>query len=166
MYVDDPRPQHAPATFTAEPPRRGWFARNWSWSVPLGIVLPIVICAGCCTGIFAAIGIGMKNSEPYGQALAAVQEDPRVQEAIGTPIEDATWLPTGEINRTNNRGDARFGFAVRGPKGPAHVHTESRMIDGVWSIVELIVTVDATRERIVVDPQEAEDADDAPLWEP
>lgn len=166
MHVDDSQSQHEPAAFTAEPPRRGWFARNWFWLVPLVIILPFVLCVGCCTGIFAAIGIGMKNSEPYTRALAAVQEDPRVQEAIGTPVEDVTWLPTGEINRTNNQGDARFDFDVEGPKGRAHVRTESRMIDGVWSIVELIVIVDATGERIVVAPQEAQDADDAPLWKP
>lgn len=166
MHSDEPRASYNPDTFTAEPPQRGWFARNWLWFIPLVIVLPILICAGCCTGVLAVVGIGMKSSEPYAQALAAVQEDPQVREAIGEPIEDATWFPTGEINFVNDQGEARFDFDVKGPKGRAHVRTESRMIDGVWSMVELIVTIDATGERIGLDAPEAEGVDDAPLWEP
>ncbi len=166
MQFDDPQSQFDHSTFSAEPPRRGWFARNWLWFIPVVVVLPILICIGCCTGLMT-LGVGaLKTSEPYQQALAAVQEDANVQEALGTPIEDATFIPTGEINITNNQGDARFDFKVKGPKGRAHVRTECRMVDGVWSIVELIVTVEETGQRILLDTFDP-DADDAPpLWNP
>ncbi len=166
MQFDNPQPQYEQATFVAEPPQRGWFARNWLWFIPVVVILPIIICAGCCTGIFTVVIGTMKASDPYVQALAAVQEDPRVQEAIGTPIKDVTWFPIGEVNFDNNQGDARFDFDVEGPKGRAHVRTESRMVNGAWSIVELIVTVEATNERIVFDPPQAEGVEDAPAWNP
>lgn len=168
MQFDDPQPQpqHEQATFTDEPPGRGWFARNWFWFIPLLVLVPIIICAGCCTGMFT-FRVGMlKASEPYREALAAVQEDPQVQEALGMPIEDDTWFPVGEINITDDHGDARFGFTVRGPKGRAHVRTESRMTDGAWQMTELVVTVEETGRRIVLDLPDDEQFDDAPLWEP
>jgi len=166
MHFDDPQSQSNEPGFSAEPPERGWFARNWFWFVPLVIFLPIIVCAGCCTGVFT-FGIGaMKASEPYQQALATVQEDPRIQDALGTPIEDATWMPTGEFNIENDQGTARFDFDIKGPKGRAHVRTESRMIGGSWQIVELIVTIEETDERIVFDASETEGDDVAPLWEP
>ncbi len=166
MQFDNPQTQTDPATFSAEPPQRGWFGRNWVWFVPVVILLPLVICAGCCTGVFT-IGVGaLKSSPPYTEALAAVQEDPRVQESLGTPIEDVTWFPVGEININNDQGDARFDFQVAGPKGRAHVRTESRMIGGMWSITELIVTVEGTEERIVFEPPAPEGVEDAPAWNP
>ena len=168
MQFDDPQPQpqHEQATFTDEPPRRGWFVRNWVWFVPLLILLFIIICAGCCTGMLT-FRVGMlKASEPYQAALAAVREDPQVQEALGTPIEDDTWFPVGEIVTSNRHGDARLDFAVRGPKGRAHVRTESRMTDGAWQMTELVVTVEETGERIVLDLPDDGEIQDAPLWEP
>jgi hypothetical protein len=166
MHFDDPQTPANQTAFSAEPLERGWFARNWLWFIPLVILLPILICAGCCTGMFT-FGIGvLKTSEPYTKALAAVQEDPRVQEALGTPIEDATWIPTGEIDATNNQGEARLDFDVKGPKGPGHVHTKSRMIDGAWQMFELTVTIGETGERIVLELPGNDEVEDAPLWEP
>ena len=166
MHYDDPQSPYNEATFSAEPPQRGWFARNWFWFIPLAVVLPIVICLGCCTGLFT-FGVGMlKTSQPYTQALAAVREDPRVQDAIGTPIEDATWIPAGEINVTNEHGEARLTFTVRGPKGRAQVRTASRMIEGTWSMTELVVTIEETDERIVLGLPDNDEAEDAPLWQP
>lgn len=165
MHFDDPQSQTDQTTFTPEAPQRGWFARNWIWVVPLAILLPILICAGCCTGLFG-FGVGaLKQTEPYQEALATVQNDPQVQEELGTPIEDDTWVPAGDFNMTDDQGEARFDFQVKGPKGGAHVRTESRMIGGQWHVIELIVTIDATGERIVVDTGEGE-GDEAPLWEP
>ncbi len=166
MHFDDPQSQVQPATYAAEPPQRGWFARNWLWFVPLVILLPILICAGCCTGMLLFGTGALKATEPYQAALAAVQNDPQVQEALGTPIEDATWIPVGEFNMGDGHGDARFDFKVKGPKGTAHVRTESRIIGDQWSMVELIVTIDATGERIVLGLPDDEGDDDAPLWEP
>ena len=157
-----------------EQPRRGWFGRNWWWFIPLIILLPIIACGGCCVG-FLGIGFSMlKSSEPYQMALAMVQRNPEVQQALGTPINDVTWFPMGEFNVQNDRGTADLIFQVEGPKGRAKVSFSARKVAGQWALNDLVVTVKETGERIAIDttgpPGEREDpAEDdpgeAPPWD-
>jgi hypothetical protein len=153
----------------AQPPR-SWFSRNWWWFIPAIIVVPILGCGGVAAFRFWEI----KSSSAYQQALARVQQDPQVQEALGQPIEDATWMPTGEFNVENDRGEASIIFQVAGPKGGAQVSFHARMVGGQWGLTELAVTINSTGERIVIDTSGAADDDEdapaaggeAPAWDP
>jgi hypothetical protein len=150
----------------AERPRRGWLGRNWIWFVPATLLVLALLCGGCCVGIIGAIFGVLKSSEPYQMALERVQNDPGVIQQLGQPIEEAGWFPTGEVNIRNGQGDARLDFAVAGPQGKAHVHTEARRVGGRWGLTRLEVTPDGG-QRIVLDVSaQKPEEQDAPLFQP
>jgi hypothetical protein len=153
------------ATPVAEPQRRGWFRRNWWWVLLLVFGGCIVICAGLCAGVFA-FGVGaLKSSDPYQAALAQVRQDKQVIARLGEPIEDA-MIPTGEVNITNDRGEARLSFDVSGPKGSAKVVSQSKMIGGKWGLTQLEVTFQEDGQRIVINTATDNAENDAPPWKP
>jgi len=130
--------------FGEEPPRApqgSWFSRNWVWLLLSGIVGSCCLCGGGVGGI-VMLGVSvLKGSEPYQMALDRVRNDPEVQEAIGQPIEEASFMPMGNFEQKNSSGKAEFQFDVSGPKGKAHVQTRAVMDDGKWTTTELEVDV-------------------------
>ena len=151
------------ANIPPAPPRRGWLSRNWLWFIPLTLLLAVLLCGGCCGGILVTVFGAMKTSAPYQMALKQVQNDPQVIEKLGQPIKDG-WIPSGEVNISNGSGDARLDFNVTGPKGTAHVHTEARRSNGVWTTTVLDVTIDS--QRISLTPAGNSGIGEAPPFEP
>src|SRR5262245_13746561 len=87
------------------PPRRGWWARNWKWFVPVGCLLPILFCAGLFTAVGLFITGAIKSSEPYSHSVAEAQTSSDLSSALGSPVQ--TWLfPSGRIDITNDSGVA------------------------------------------------------------
>lgn len=135
--------QANPARFEVEPPRRGWFGRNWLWFVPTVLILPILLCGGCFGGLFY-IGVqAIKGHPMYVQAVERVQNSDAVQEKLGEPIEVSTVLPDGEFKMDGSSSVAKFLFSVKGPKGSANVIAEGQMVDGAWHFDKFTVTPDA-----------------------
>ena len=103
-------------------------------------------------GIIGAVFGVLKSSDPYKMALERVQNDPKVIEALGEPIE-AGWTVSGEVIHQMGppAGTARLDFDVTGPKGKAHVHSEARCAyyDG-WGLTKVEVTTQ-DNQRIVLD---------------
>src|SRR5215217_2409336 len=69
--------------------RRGWWGRNWKWAVPvgcLGLILLLVVLLVVVVVFFVFSAI--KSNDAYAGALEAARSDPKLTEAIGTPIED------------------------------------------------------------------------------
>ena len=151
------------------PPTRqkGWLSRNWLWFVPTLLLGSFLLCGGCCAGILFTAFTAIRASDPYQMALKQVQENPQVIEQIGKPIEEVSWPPpTGEVNITNDRGEANLTFSVRGPKGDAQVLLNARMVDGKWGMTSLNVVTEGG-QRISLDmPDEAGGLDEAPAWNP
>lgn len=83
----------------------------------------------------------LKGSEPYVMALDRVRNDAEVQEALGEPIKEASFMPMGNFEQKNDSGKAEFQFDVAGPKGKAHVKTRAVMDSGKWTTTELEVDV-------------------------
>jgi hypothetical protein len=144
-------------------PSRGWFARNW-WKLLLAVVFgSILLCGGICAGV---IGFGMKaakEAEAYQVALKQVQQDPKVIERLGKPVEDATWMPSFSYQLAGGREEARYDFKVSGPQGTADVHAETRRTGGPWEIVRLDV-IFADGQRVSLDTGSAKG--DAPAFDP
>lgn len=159
----------APSATPVPPrPKRGWLRRNWLWFVPTALVGLFVACAGCCGGIGLYVLGQWKSAEPYQMALKLVQQDAKVKAALGEPVEEATWWrpPGGEIHIEDGRGDARYTFEVKGPRGTAQVQSQARRMDGQWSLTLLDVTIDRTGERIAVETSSTSQFDEAPRWKP
>lgn len=148
--------------------QRGCFLRSLWWMLPAAFLVLVLSC-GCCGGFFWWLVGSVKSSEPYQMALHRVQAAPQVIEEIGEPIEEASWMPTGNFAyRTDNgvaSGKATFDFTVRGPKGTAHVHADARCRDGKWGFRVLDVTPASTGKAISLPveekPGKAEEEDGA-----
>jgi hypothetical protein len=124
-----------------EPPRRSWFSRNWGWVALVVGTGGICVCCGGFTSIMMFGFSILKQSDPYVMALESAKNDPRIQEAIGQPIEDVSWIPMGHFEQKNSTGKAEFEFDIAGPKGRAHVHTRAEMDEGKWNTTFLEVDI-------------------------
>ena len=61
-----------------QPPQRSWWGRNWYWVVPVGCLVPLLVCGGGLVLIFtSALGI-IKSSDVYKDALSRAKESPAV----------------------------------------------------------------------------------------
>ncbi len=121
-----------------EPPpqQRGWWSRNWKWVVPVGCLVPLVVCGGGVALIFSMVFGIIKGSEPYTEAVKRARAHPAVKEALGEPIEEG-FMPTGSINTQNvngvQSGKADLVITISGPKGAATIRVVGNMTDGKWS---------------------------------
>ncbi len=158
--------QATPPRFDAEPPKRGWFGRNWLWFVPTVVILPILLCGGCIAGIFFSVLGFIKGSDAYKLALERVQQSAEVQAQLGQPIEDATVFPVGNIEVNNGEGEAVLFFSIKGSKGGATVVAEGDATGGVWHFDKLVVTCDADGTEIDLSDEHVPSADDAPAFAP
>ena len=130
-----------------QPQRRHWWGRNWKWFVPTGC-LGILILAGSfvCLIMFIAFS-AMKSSDAYQSALAKAKADPRVVNALGSPIKDGFFV-SGKTNVSGSSGDADMTVPISGPKGTGTVYFVASKFAGEWTFSKLIVEVGNTRERI------------------
>lgn len=129
-----------------------WWSRNWKWVVPVGCGVPVLIllvCGGLLFGIFYWVMGLIKGSDAYTDSLQMVQQNALVQAELGTPIEPGYWV-MGEINLTNNSGDADISYSVSGPQGEGTVYVVAEKAAGQWDF-KLIRFVHMGNEIILVD---------------
>jgi predicted small lipoprotein YifL len=113
-------------------------SKTWLWIlIAVLVVLPLVLCAGCCGCGGLAFMNAMKNAPPYVEALQTVQANQQVVDKLGQPIEGG--LPMGNFNIQNNTGEADFTFTATGPKGAATVSVKAEMVAGTWRTTSLNV---------------------------
>jgi len=92
------------------------------------------LLAGCsvllalCIVVFAGIVIfafGMiKRTDVYRIANDRAIHDPRVIDAVGTPVETGWWV-RGSIDAHDGEGSADITFPIHGPKGKATVEARA-----------------------------------------
>jgi hypothetical protein len=122
----------------------------------VGIVTIILGCLGVLAAVAACVGgtlylatSSMKSSEVYTEALAAAQNDPQVQEALGTPIEAGTFV-TGSMQTQGLSGDASLNIPISGPNGSGTIFASARRENGEWVFYTLAVAVDGSDDLIVL----------------
>jgi hypothetical protein len=124
---------------------------------PLPAVVPPPTKSGClkwgligCLAIIllGAIGIAaivvivfgaIKSSDVYRGARATAQKDPRVIQALGSPVEPGWWIK-GNVNVRDHSGEADIEFPISGPKGNGRVHAVATRESSGWRYSELVVT--------------------------
>ena len=112
--------------------RRNWWSRNWKWLVPVGCLLPILICGGFIALIFGFVNGAIKKSEPYQHAMAQALAHPDVVKLLGQPIVPGT-MATGSIHLNNDAGDADLYFTLNGTNRSAIIHVVATKSGGVWT---------------------------------
>jgi hypothetical protein len=119
--------------------RRRWRSLHWFWLAPALIVVP-AICLLMCAGLVAYGPITLKLSQPYRIASERVRYDDTVIAALGEPVEEAVWLPDGQITSEEGRTEAWFDFDVAGPNGKANVYAIAEKQGDTWVLMRIEVT--------------------------
>lgn len=100
----------------------------------------VIVLGGAFIAVMVLVVFGaIKSTDAYRGARARVENDPRVIEALGSPVEAGWWM-SGNVHVENRRGFADFSFPVHGPKGSATVHAVATKENDRWNYSELTVT--------------------------
>lgn len=118
-----------------QPPQKSSGCLKWL-AIGCGALLVLACIAVVAVVMFAFAA--MRRTDVYREAFTRASNDPRVIEALGTPIEDGWWL-TGRIDNDHNDGVARITFPISGPKGKARVHFSASRENDAWSYSSIIV---------------------------
>ena len=117
----------------ATTPRQAVSFGRWLLRGLVVLLLLIVLLALLGVGGWLAYVQVKKSAPSFHLALATVQKDPQVIQALGEPIEDASLLPSGDENVEAERGDADWWFNVKGPEAPGSrsrpCHTPRRQLE-------------------------------------
>lgn len=113
----------------------------------LGAAAILLLVLGIVAGMFFMITGSFKSSPVYLDAMQAAQSDPRVVDALGTPIQ-AGWLVTGSIEEQGISGDATLTIPVSGPRGSGTLYASAREGNGRWQFYTLAVKVDGQTQVI------------------
>jgi hypothetical protein len=95
---------------------------------------------------FFATGI-MKQSDACKIALARVQANSAVIEAIGSPIVQ-TGIVSGNSNVNGPTGEANLSIPLSGAKGKATLYVEAKKSADRWMFQTMVVKIEKTGERI------------------
>jgi len=99
--------------------------------VGIGCGVVVVGFVGFIVFIVTVVFGAMRKSEPYREAMARAQSDPRVIAALGSPVKDSMFF-SGSIRTENNNGDAKMDIPISGPKGAGLLHVTATKTDGKW----------------------------------
>lgn len=125
-----------------EPKKR---TNPWVW-VGIGCAGAIVIGVAFVAVILVVVVGSMRSSTPYKDAMQRAQNDPRVIEALGSPIKPGLFI-SGSIKTENRSGSAELSIPISGPKGKAKIYVVGTKSNGEWSYSTMTVTP-ATGEPI------------------
>ena len=89
----------------------------------------------------------MKSSDAYKIALARAKADPRVEEAIGTPIKAGLFV-SGSTKVTGESGTSDITIPIYGPKGEVKIYAVATKEEGEWKYSKLVVKIADTGEKI------------------
>ena len=100
--------------------------------------------------IFVIVSIvfgAMKSSDAYEAALAKAKADPRVVNALGSPITDGFFVG-GQTNVSGTSGHADMTVPISGPSGKGTIYFVASKFAGQWTFSKLMVEVARTGQRI------------------
>lgn len=117
----------------------------------IGCSIILVLGLASILALFVFVFSVLKRSDVYHEAYARSSSDPRVIEALGTPIEKGWWV-MGHINFKNNTGTADLDIPISGPKGNARVHAEATREGDTWTYSTITVKPDVGAEIDVLHP--------------
>lgn len=111
------------------------------------IALPFLVFAGFLAyfGTRGTPGTALVHSAVFSEALTRARNDPRVLDALGSPIEtDAPRLAVFQDDGASGR--THFTVLLRGPKGPGRLSVLAEKRGGIWTFETLAVRLDGGRE--------------------
>jgi hypothetical protein len=138
------------------PPQRSWWSRNWKWALPVGCLLPLLLCGGGAVlfvfVIYGAVTGAIKSSDAYSEGMARARANPEVVAALGEPIESGFWI-SGSINVNGPSGDVDVSIPISGPKGSGTLYIAGTRSAGRWQYSTMAVEIPGRASRIDLRPR-------------
>ena len=115
--------------------------------MPTGCLGLLLLAAGIVVVIVSIVFGALKSSDAYKTALAKAKADPRVVNALGSPIKDGFFV-SGTTNVSGSSGHADLTIPISGPKGKGTIYFVASKFAGEWTFSKLMVEIKATGQRI------------------
>ncbi|HTV57509.1 MAG TPA: cytochrome c oxidase assembly factor Coa1 family protein [Verrucomicrobiae bacterium] len=129
------------------PPRKDWFNRNWKWFVPLLVACALAMVVGFIAVIVSFALTMVKQSYPYQYAIRSAEQSPEVSQRLGEPLK-LGWFVSGQINYSDQNGDAVFEIPVSGPKGRGTIDVQAEKRNGQWQFQTLELDIDGSSSPV------------------
>ena len=118
-----------------------WWKRNWKWVVPVGGCLTLIIIFVVFIGtVIYGVSSAIEGSEPYEYALEQINQDEKMIELLGSPIEK-TGIGQSNFSWTNGKKSAEMHIPIAGPKGSATLHVKATGEGDTWNYEEIRVEI-------------------------
>ena len=106
-----------------------------------GCAIIVVLMGAFVALVFFIMGHVLRANQPYKEVLARAQNDPRVVEALGAPIE-LGWTVSGRIRTwAGRRSYAHLDIPLRGSKQNGSVYVSATSEDNQpWKYHAMLVT--------------------------
>jgi hypothetical protein len=145
-----PQPQGSYQLPHGAPPPPQKSSGCWK-ALAIGCSIILVLGLASMVAIFVFVFTVIKHSDVYREAYSRSASDPRVVEALGTPIEKGWWV-IGKVSVDNNSGTANIDFPISGPKGKARVHAAASRDNDTWTYSTIVVRPETGAEIDVLHP--------------
>ena len=126
---------------------QSWFAKNWTWVIGCGCVLPVILAVGGIASLVFFASNMVKEAGFQQEALERARSAPAVVERLGSPIE-TTGIPMGNIRIDDAGGHADYVIGVQGPEGKGRLTVVAMKVDGEWVLEKLEFEPDGDGERL------------------
>lgn len=108
-----------------------------------GGCLGLIVVFGLVSAAIAWFAVStVKSTDFYAEAMQRAQKSPKVQEALGTPVESGLSFQGG-VNYNNGEGSANLSVPISGPKASGTLKAEAtRQAGQPWQYSVLEVQVE------------------------
>lgn len=128
--------------------QESWWKRNWKWVVPVGcgvfFIVGIILAVG---GVIWGVTSAISDSQPQQDAMKLVQQNKRVIELLGEPIE-TNGMTGGSFNSSNGYKTVQLTIPIKGPKGEATIRVEGEGVGDKYTYQIMDVYSDEAEEII------------------
>jgi hypothetical protein len=128
-------------------PDQSWAARNAKWLAFCTIPAALAVFAVMVFGGFYILSVFMRSNGACREAVARAQAHPAVQAALGTPVEEGTFI-FGKVHESETGGAVDVEMYLAGPKGGACLSVLAAKSGGTWRFSRLEVILESGSERI------------------
>jgi len=132
-------------------PEKSWWKRNWTWALPVGGCMTVLIIIGLSIGsIFFGVTSMLEDSVPLEYALKIINEDQEIVAQMGSPIEK-NGMVQGEFNWVNNEKRANMKVPITGPMDSGTLYIEASAKGDTWTYHKIRVVVKDNEELNLLD---------------
>ena len=132
-------------------PEKSWWNRNWTWALPVGGCLTVLIIIGVIIStIFFSVTSMLDDSVPLEYALKKINEDSEIVEQMGFPIEKNGMIQ-GEFNWVNDEKIADMQVPIKGPEDSGTLYIKASANGDTWTYHEIRVVVKDNEDLDLLD---------------